>query len=228
MGHSNKDCLMKGKQYHGAVRAVEEEELLLLQAVSSVEFAPARRTARPMPRSATLGDFLSRNTFAELASEPSAEVASKPSQGGETRRAPTGPAAAPRDRASTGPAAAPRDDRGVASRPPSPGYTSTTSANAKKISDSTTSAITKKTTYIDATKATAKAYGETGGRRATADDNHYDDDHNDNHDGHDVRLVGPSNDATPAKAKCRDVRGGVAPPLTSLRQAKRHGADASA
>ena len=160
-----------------------------------------------------MGDFLSRNTFAELASEPSAEVASKPSQRGETRRAPTGPAAAPRDRASTGPAAAPRDDRGVASHPPSPGYTSTTSANAKKISDSITSATTKKTTYIDATKATAKAYfGETGGRRATAVDNDDDNHHNHDDDGHDVRLVGPSNDATPAKAKCRDVRGGVAPP----------------
>ena len=183
-GHSSKDCPKKAKRPPGAVRSVAEEEPLLLQAVSSGDFAPARRTVRPTPRPATLGDFLSKNTFAELAS--------KPSQHGDPRRASIGPDAAPR--------------RGVVSHPPSPGYDSITSATTRR-----SSAISR-TSRIDANQATAKAYGETGGRRATTVDNDDDNHHNHNDDGHDVRLVGPSNDATPAKAKCRDVRGGVAPP----------------
>ena len=63
---------MKAKRLPGAVRTVHEEEPLLLQAISSGDFVPARRTARPAPRPATLGDFISKNAFAELASGPAA------------------------------------------------------------------------------------------------------------------------------------------------------------
>ena len=169
-------------------------------AISSDGFVPARRTARPAPRPATLGDFISKNAFAELASGAAASTGDD-------------------------------DNRGVVSHPPSPGYASTTSPTIRA---STTSPTTRKTcasriasipsttVYEHATKATAKAYfGETGGRRATTDNDHNGRRHDDDHD---VRLVGPSKTSD----ECRDVRGDVLPPPTSLRQAKRHGADTSA
>ena len=65
MGRSSKDCPKKAKRLPGAVKTVEEEEPLLM-AISSDGFVPARRTARPAPRPATLSDFLSKNAFAEL------------------------------------------------------------------------------------------------------------------------------------------------------------------
>ena len=73
-GHSSKDCPKKAKRLTGAVRTVEEEEPLLM-AISSDGFVPARRTARPVPRPATLGDFLSKNAFADLSRREPARAA---------------------------------------------------------------------------------------------------------------------------------------------------------
>ena len=209
-------------------------------AISSDGFVPARRTARPIPRPATLGDFLSKNAFADL-----------------SRREPAR-ASAPGD-----------DGNRVVSPPRSPGQkTSLFSQKASKTILFSQKAVQKTILFSqkvsraspassraspsssqDAITATATAHRrETGGRRATADDNHNDDDHNDRRRDKPVTCQrgGAANQGGPppttTTATTYDWLGpattrhlpthsavtsgeGWLPPLTSPRQAKRHGAD---